>query len=364
MINAFLSDDHSVTDDIMRRYAVFLLSGFSIHGYSIAVDTIKEYFAEVNRYYVHKGFRKPFDYKDSSPASRLLREQKKFEDEPDKRDPLTEEMCIKMMDLAKEYGNLSFQAAVWNFTALGRYGGFRAQEFCMDSPHEIRFYICPNGDYVIRAFTYADFVFYDAHDVQVLDPLRHKESCVVGGQRYKIQKNRMNGQIITQKRSAEYPQFCALEHMFQILERAEALDHGSQNDPLCVYKDDVDIKFLTGNNITAFYRTVLSSIQPEVTDAKLKLISTHSLRVYACVLLHEANKDGTYIKLRLRWKSDCFEVYLRNTKRIRAQHQEALEGTNAMMAKLVADAAVDGNIADIRFGGTEDTTVDLEDEAD
>ena len=57
---------------------------------------------------------------------------------------------------------------------------------------------------------------------------------------------------------------------------------------------------------------------------QLNLISSHSLRVTACVLLHEAGKDGTYIKLRLRWLSNCFEIYLRNSDIIMAQHESAL----------------------------------------
>ena len=57
---------------------------------------------------------------------------------------------------------------------------------------------------------------------------------------------------------------------------------------------------------------------------QLNLISSHPLRVTACVLLHEARKDGTYIKLRLRWLSNCFEIYLRNSDIIMAQHESAL----------------------------------------
>ena len=74
------------------------------------------------------------------------------------------------------------------------------------------------------------------------------------------------------------------------------------------------------------------------TDLELSLISTHSLRVYACVLLHEAGKDGPYIKLRLRWLSNCFEVYLRNTPRIRNQHTDALQGSTENMIQLAAEA--------------------------
>ena len=55
-------------------------------------------------------------------------------------------------------------------------------------------------------------------------------------------------------------------------------------------------------------------------------------------MLAEAGKSGYYIKLRLRWKSDCFEVYLRNTLTISIQHNAALESANdAMRAHGLAD---------------------------
>ena len=41
-----------------------------------------------------------------------------------------------------------------------------------------------------------------------------------------------------------------------------------------------------------------------ISDEELTLISTHSLRVHACVCLYEVGKDIFYIKLRLRWLSD------------------------------------------------------------
>ena len=98
------------------------------------------------------------------------------------------------------------------------------------------------------------------------------------------------------------------------------------------------MNYLTGTDITAYYREVMRAVRPNITDIELSLISTHSLRVYACVLLHEAGKDGPYIKLRLRWLSDCFEVYLRNTPRVRTQHNDALEGSTENMICLAVEA--------------------------
>jgi len=73
---------------------------------------------------------------------------------------------------------------------------------------------------------------------------------------------------------------------------------------------------------------------PNISSEELKLISTHSLRVTACVLLPEAGKDGWYIKLRLRWLSDCFDIYLRNTKVITSQHRDDLAKVNATLKGL------------------------------
>jgi len=88
--------------------------------------------------------------------------------------------------------------------------------------------------------------------------------------------------------------------------------------------------------MTRYYRFITKMVFPDISDEMLKLISTHSLRVKAAVLLHEAGKDGTYIKLRIRWLSDCFEVYLRNTPTICAQHNAALQGVNQQMMAAIA----------------------------
>ncbi len=53
--------------------------------------------------------------------------------------------------------------------------------------------------------------------------------------------------------------------------------------------------------------------------------SCHSIRVWACVLLHEAGKKGDYIRKRLRWLSHCYRVYLRNTQTMAQQHNKCLK---------------------------------------
>ena len=47
-------------------------------------------------------------------------------------------------------------------------------------------------------------------------------------------------------------------------------------------------------------------------EPSLKLWSTHSIRVTATNLLHQANLSDSYIKTCLRWKRSSFLVYLHN----------------------------------------------------
>eukprot|EP00957_Ditylum_brightwellii_P094557 7201322-Ditylum_brightwellii.AAC.1 len=51
----------------------------------------------------------------------------------------------------------------------------------------------------------------------------------------------------------------------------------------------------------------------------MKWLSSHSIRVGACVLLYSSGKYGEFIKFRLRWKSNTFRLNFRNTTLLAAQ---------------------------------------------
>ena len=329
-----MSNDRRVVNDILGRYVVFLLSGFNINNIDIRVGTIKGYLDAINDHYENNGYDKPYAKDDNSDADKILREQKKFEDASAKRSPLTDKMIVKMQELAQE-DPLGFKACAFEFTALGRFGGFRQQEFCMDSKKKIKHYIMPNGTKVVRAFTVKNFIFYDKDACKISRPLRQRNLADRIGTEYDIQKNRMNGQILSYARlSEEHKAYCAVDLGLNIVARAELLGSTEPEDPLCVYKDKNGIQYLTGSEVTKYLRFIMQLVNPNISDAELKLISTHSIRVYACVLLSEAGKDGPYIKLRLRWLSNCFEIYLRNTNNIADQHNAALDSVHDRMSAL------------------------------
>ena len=214
----------------------------------------------------------------------------------------------------------------------------------------------------MRAFTVKNFKFYDEdHDV-MWKPLLHKEEEAKElGVVFDIQKNRRNGQETGMVAIPDFPDFNPVKAGLNVLSRADTLGSTEPDDPLCVYKEGDHVHYLTGKDITDYYRFVAQLVHPNISDAELKLISTHSLRVLATVLLCEAGKDGPYIKLRLRWLSDCYMVYLRNTNRITEQHADALAGVHATMAAIATVANEASTIVSIEC--IEDLDMDdLEDE--
>ena len=245
--NQYLSNDRIVVNEIIGRYVVFLLSGFSIKNIELRVGTISGYLAAVNEHYEDRGYDKPYSKDDNSDADKLLREQKKFETGSSKRDPLTDKMIVKMQEMSRAEP-LGFKAAAYDFIALGRFGGFRQQEFCMDSKNTIKYYVMPNGTKVVRAFTVKNFIFYDEDKGTLSKPLLHRELAARIGTEYDIQKNRMNNQILSYARLIpQHQAYCPVELSFQIVACVEVLGSTEPNDPLCVYKDEKGVQYLTGS---------------------------------------------------------------------------------------------------------------------
>ena len=134
-------------------------------------------------------------------------------------------------------------------------------------------------------------------------------------------------------------------------------------DPLCLYRTDAgDIEYITGDMITKYYRFVTKLVFPAILDAELKLFSCHSLRVKAAVILHKAGKDGSYIKLRIRWLSDCFQVYLQNAHTICEQHNTAMRSMNEQLLKAVVVSQLNMSADAVHITGIENLDLtDIED---
>ena len=184
------------------------------------------------------------------------------------------------------------------------------------------------------------------------------------GQHYDMHKNRVNDQVIKQMRDEERPEFCPVQASLDIVDVALHLGQTKEDNPLCVFEtEDGTVQYLTGDMITKYYRWVTAQVFPQISKEDLKLISCHSIRVTAAVILHLAGKDPSYIKLRLRWLSDCFQGYLRNTKRISAQHTAAVSETNMAILKAMEALHLHAKIPErpVYKESTLDKSLDLED---
>ena len=66
------------------------------------------------------------------------------------------------------------------------------------------------------------------------------------------------------------------------------------------------------------------------------MIGIHSIRVFALVLLSEANKPSWFMKARLRWVSDSYKLYLRDTSAISNEHTACLDSSSSAAIALIS----------------------------
>jgi hypothetical protein len=91
----------------------------------------------------------------------------------------------------------------------------------------------------------------------------------------------------------------------------------------CYLKKDA-LAYITGSRIAILFRAAARAVRPNLSKEEEQQYSTHSLQVWACVLLDKAGKLPDYIKNCLCWMGNSFCMYLRDTRVIQDQHHEAL----------------------------------------
>ena len=83
----------------------------------------------------------------------------------------------------------------------------------------IQVFVKPNGTQRVRAFTLKDFIrYHDDGIISALEEVLHTRSVSAQvGHHYKIQKNRMNNQIVTQNRDKDLSNFLLWRHQLTLL---------------------------------------------------------------------------------------------------------------------------------------------------
>jgi len=140
-----LNHSSSIVDDLLSRYVLLLFMGYGCTPRHIRSGTVLGYLTVINAHYVKMGIHPPFVAKSKTKTARLLANTKNFELEPDHREPLSDKTFDKMHDLARPGPFTGFRSLVWDIAALGRYGGFRQQEYTMDHKNKVKYLLPPLG---------------------------------------------------------------------------------------------------------------------------------------------------------------------------------------------------------------------------
>ena len=142
---------------------------------------------------------------------------------------------------------------------------------------------------------------------------------------FRIQKNHENGQSITLTVNNKNHHICPVHAAHWIYLRTKRI--GQLDDqPMGVFVNHQGIvRYLTVNKITEVFQSVAKTCHPDLTRDKNMRFSSHSIRVWAVVLLDEAGMNPDFIKSRLRWMGDSYRLYLWDTAILQTKYITALE---------------------------------------
>jgi hypothetical protein len=253
-----------------------------------------------------------------------LQELKRWEKVPNRRQPLTIPMIRWLKQKAESTHEDSLENATIDWLIVGLHTGYRSVEWCQEKDPSIDGFFCAeNPDRSTYAVCEDDITFDDAQGRKCRDKLDPK--AVIFNETFRFQKNKEHGQIKSFAKNEETPDLCAKEAMQRIIDRARKL--GVQPaEPLAVYK-----RWKGSNKPKWIVRASLDRLLKEAAEACYDLskeekarYSSHSIRVGASVYLNAAGFSGMDIMNRLRWKSDCYLVYLRNITLLAVKHAKAI----------------------------------------
>ena len=108
-----------------------------------------------------------------------------------------------------------------------------------------------------------------------------------------IQKNQQNGQTITLSRDKIFPILCSVRCVARMILRAKRLKQPNSMPVGCYRTKETPPMYMTANWVATLIRERLKMECLGITTADRNKYSTHSLRVWACLLLDEVGKVPT-----------------------------------------------------------------------
>lgn len=324
---------------LVACYAVSLILGHTIKSIQVRHGTLQKYIAEATKFYTDRQFPSPQAGVKDDLVKPLLQAVKSYESQTNRKEMIYDNMLAHMLKICRLAHPDSLDAALLDWIILGRYTGARRSEWAQDSQTvEMTTPNLANEVPEPKAFIAEDFEFFDSSKRLIHDISSSSTSLAAYVRiRWRYQKNKDNGQKISFKRDHERPDVCPVLAALRIFLRAQRL-HVPQGAPIAVHSSSSSsstFRYITANQVVAFLRRsaqVAFNLRPD--DKSLNSWTCHSIRVTAANILHRAKMSDSYIQTRLRWKSNTFLMYLRNTFYSADEHTRALDISNCNLPPL------------------------------
>ena len=302
-------------------YAVSLIQGHTIKGAYIKHSTLKEYVKEALAIFDERGISHS-----SKPdfLATINKAHSSYENVPNRRRMITDGMMEWLIKKAKQSPIDSELRAIVDWIIVGRYTGFRSSEWCQETQTNYARIKGWPGEPSL-AMTRSDFTPLGERERRITktedlntDTVRYL-SC-----RWRHQKNGDNGEEITFSGDTANREYCIVAAGLRIYHRSRRLGT-KDHEPMAVCVKKGKVQFITARKVTALLREAAQEVLGlHEKDPVINQWSTHSIRVTAANLLHRMQLSNSCIQKRLRWKSDTFLMYLRNTIHAADAHTKAI----------------------------------------
>jgi hypothetical protein len=254
---------------------------------------------------------------------------KRYKTVPKCKEMISDSMFHYITNLASRASEDSLVRAIMDWITLSCCMGFWKSERCSDNHNTFAIINDPNwGDHhnalpiITKDFSFSSATSCRMHDIHAtpIDAVIFTSLC------FRKQKNNDNGQTLTYRCRLDSHYMCSTQASLNIVRHAQRLA-APPNSPAAVYHDHAAGKrhLITANQVAVFLHHIAHKVFDIPSDHKdLLAWSCHSIRLTAANLLHRARFSDSYIKNRLRWRSDTFLMYLRNTFYTANQHTTAI----------------------------------------
>ncbi len=200
-------------------------------------------------------------------------------------------------------------------------------EYAQTTQNKVDAHKYASGNKVIKAFVSSDWKFYNekgrlmmVHSLDGLADLPKKMKLM-----FRIQNNCQNSQSITFFADDKHLHICPVHAAFQIYLQAKQL--GKLDDQLMgIFANHQGVmRYLTPNKIAEVLQSIAKACHPNLLRDEIMHFLSHSLRVWAVVLLDEAGMNLNLIKTQIRWMGNSYRLYLQDTAILQTKHISALE---------------------------------------